>query len=142
MAAVPPRLERSFQAKMEWRLDDPLPALEGLEGLEPLPEPEPTMKRKQERSFQAKLEWRLDDPVEASLPDKSTLTEKLPSPEDKADADEYAGVLKARLDQHMKIGLLWEGRIKSLLFSLGSGVDLRKLDSPFRSLGLEVQFSS
>lgn len=142
VAAVPPRLERSFQAKMEWRLDDPLPALEGLEGLEPLPEPEPTMKRKQERSFQAKLEWRLDDPVEASLPDKSTLTEKLPSPEDKADADEYAGVLKARLDQHMKIGLLWEGRIKSLLFSLGSGVDLRKLDSPFRSLGLEVQFSS
>lgn len=140
VAAAPPRSERSFQAKMEWRLDDPLPALEGLE---PLPEPEPPMKRKKERSFQAKMEWRLDDPDEATLPDESPSTDTpLPSPEDRAETDEYAGVLKARLDQHMKIGLLWEGRIKSLLFSLGSGVDLRKLDSPFRSLGLEVQFSS
>lgn len=140
VAAAPPRFERSFQAKMEWRLDDPLPALEGFE---PLPEPESTAKRKKERSFQAKMEWRLDGPDEATLPDKSPLAVEPPSAaEDRAEADEYAGVLKARLDQHMKIGLLWEGRVKSLLFSLGSGVDLRKLDSPFRSLGLEVQFSS
>lgn len=69
-----------------------------------------------ERSWQAKLEWRLDD--------------------------EYAGVLKARLDQRLRIGVLWEGRIKSLLFSLGSGIDLRRLDKPFRTLGLEIQFSS
>lgn len=93
-----------------------------------------------QRSFQAKLEWRLDDPNE-----KKMVQPVQPPPQaTEADSDEpeYPGVLKVRLDQHMKIGLVWEGRVKSLLFSLGSGVDLRKLDSPFRSLGLEVQFTS
>lgn len=139
----PHKPERSFQAKMEWRLDDPTtvpldipdePALapagptvtpepvkeEGLESIEKEKD-EPT---KKERSFQAKMEWRPDEPEEVK------------------DVDQYSGVLKARLDQHMRLGLLWEGRAKSLLFSLGSGIDLRRLDSPFRTLGLEVQFSS
>jgi mitochondrial distribution and morphology protein 10 len=91
-----------------------------------------------ERSFQAKLEWRLDDD-ESSEQDiiASTPAETATSAE-----EVYAGVLKARLDQNLKIGMLWEGRVKSLLFSLGSGIDLRKLDQPFRTLGLEVQFSS
>ena len=51
-------------------------------------------------------------------------------------------MLKTSLDQNLKVGLLWEGRVKSLLFSLGSGIDLRKMDRPFRTLGLEIQFSS
>lgn len=138
---TPRKPERSFQAKMEWRLDDPITPLNSPD--EPLPAgptvtPEPVkeerlepMKKekaesttKKERSFQAKMEWRPDEPEEVK------------------DVDEYSGVLKARLDQHMRLGLLWEGRAKSLLFSLGSGIDLRRLDSPFRTLGLEVQFSS
>ncbi|OTA95739.1 hypothetical protein M434DRAFT_68876 [Hypoxylon sp. CO27-5] len=107
--------ERSFEAKMDWRLDDPLPT-------------------KKERSFQAQMEWRLDDPdVDTTVISSAN--------EDGVD-DEYSGVLKARLDQHLRVGLLWEGRVKSLLFSLGSSIDLRRLDSPFRTLGLEVQFSS
>lgn len=81
------------------------------------------------RSFQAKLEWRLDEP-------------EPPKAKTEGEQEEYAGVLKTRLDQNMRIGLLWEGRVKSLLFSLGSGIDLRKLDKPFRTLGLEIQFSS
>ena len=158
--AVPRKPERSFQAKMEWRLDDPAPpqatpdaesadrkapSAETLStdsptaqpttqpsgpltsppaSISPSPATSPVSQiTKKERSFQAKMEWRLDES------------------EDK-DADEYAGVLKARLDQHLRLGLLWEGRAKSLLFSLGSGIDLRQLDSPFRTLGLEVQFSS
>lgn len=84
------------------------------------------------RSFEAKLAWRLDEPRDA-LP-----TEESGS----GNEDEYAGVLKTRLDQNLRIGVLWEGRVKSLLFSLGSGIDLRKLDKPFRTLGLEIQFSS
>lgn len=83
------------------------------------------------RSFQAKMEWRLDEPE----PPK-------PKAKDGDEPEEYAGVLKTRLDQNMRIGVLWEGRVKSLLFSLGSGIDLRKLDKPFRTLGLEIQFSS
>ena len=167
---VPRKPERSFQAKLEWRLDDPVPSpvtpdIDGSEktpaipsesvSLSPpatqlatLPTTQPTTQPTtppanspaipranyppassepevitKERSFRAKMEWRLDES------------------EEKED-DEYAGVLKARLDQHLRLGLLWEGRAKSLLFSLGSGIDLRRLDSPFRTLGLEVQFSS
>ncbi|KAI2612490.1 uncharacterized protein GGS25DRAFT_121211 [Hypoxylon fragiforme] len=87
-----------------------------------------------ERSFQAKMEWRLDDPdVDTSITAGTN---------ENVGDDEYSGVLKARLDQHLRVGLLWEGRVKSLLFSLGSSIDLRRLDSPFRTLGLEVQFSS
>jgi distribution and morphology protein 10 len=93
--------------------------------------------RKGERSFQAKLEWRLDDPdqeverVTASSAGGHTSTK-----------DDYLGVLKTRLDQNLRIGLLWEGRAQALVFSLGVGIDLRKLGEPFRSLGIEVQYSS
>jgi distribution and morphology protein 10 len=94
-----------------------------------------------ERSLQAKLEWRLDEPVLVpALPPESDKI--LTVDKGKRGEEEYAGVLKARLDQNLRIGILWEGRVKSLLFSLGSGIDLRKLDKPFRTLGLEIQFSS
>ncbi|KAI1393384.1 uncharacterized protein F4822DRAFT_9841 [Hypoxylon trugodes] len=122
--------ERSFQAKMEWRLDEPLSTPDTAEILPP---PETVVQpKKKERSFQAKMEWRLDDP------EVEPKTEPNANQED----DEYSGVLKARLDQHLRVGLLWEGRVKSLLFSLGSSVDLRRPESPFRTLGMEVQFSS
>ncbi|KAI1378177.1 hypothetical protein F4677DRAFT_385320 [Hypoxylon crocopeplum] len=129
LATVSTVPERSFQAKMDWRLDDPLPILDTAE----LPPPKVVAQPKwRERSFQAKMEWRLDDPDVGP----TTL------PATNGGDDEYSGVLKARLDQHLRVGLLWEGRVKSLLFSLGSSIDLRRLDSPFRTLGLEVQFSS
>lgn len=89
-----------------------------------------------ERSFQAKLEWRLDDPVVAPSAAAPVALKEEPIEQ------RYQGVLKARLDQNLKVGLLWEGRIKSLLFSLGSNVDLHRLDQPFRTLGLQIQFSS
>ena len=82
------------------------------------------------------MEWRLDDPEPEPT---SQRTEASPATEKK---EEYLGVLKARLDQRLRIGLLWEGRAKSLIFSLGTGIDLHKLGEPFRSPGLEVQYSS
>lgn len=142
---IPSRTARSFQAKLEWRLDDPplsvdAPITPGaeivpapttvIEPLKPTGSTGPLVSERRERSFRSKLEWRLDGPEDELI--------AMAGNED----DEYSGVLKARLDQHLKIGLVWEGRVQSLLFSLGSGVDLRRLDSPFRSLGLEVQFSS
>jgi distribution and morphology protein 10 len=86
------------------------------------------------RSFQSKLAWKLDEPEPIKVPEKINNGGE--------EKEEYAGVLKTRLDQNLKVGILWEGRVKSLLFSLGSGIDLRKLDKPFRTLGLEIQFSS
>ncbi|KAL1880771.1 hypothetical protein VTK73DRAFT_5156 [Phialemonium thermophilum] len=86
------------------------------------------------RSFQAKLEWRLDDQLSSDT---------LPSTSERDSiGDEYLGVLKARCDQQLRIGLLWEGRVKSLIFSFGSGIDLRRLEQPFRTVGVDVQFSS
>jgi distribution and morphology protein 10 len=102
----------------------------------PPPEDEAIKSRKKERSFQAKMEWRLDEPE--PVPEVKPVVETT----DVNKPEEYAGVLKTRLDQNLRIGLLWEGRVKSLLFSLGTGIDLRKLDKPFRTLGLEIQFSS
>jgi distribution and morphology protein 10 len=80
--------------------------------------------KRRERSVAAKLEWRLDE------------EEAEPEPQ------EVAGVLKARIDSTYKIGMLWEGRIKDLLFSLGSSFDMKRRDQPFRTLGLELQYSS
>lgn len=105
----------------------------------PPPPPRPASPPPFERSFEAKLAWRLDDPApETASSTGPAASETTATTSD----DEYQGVLKARLDQNLKVGLLWEGRIQSLLFSLGSVVDLNKLDQPFRTLGLEIQFSS
>ncbi|KAG0125335.1 hypothetical protein HOY82DRAFT_493051 [Tuber indicum] len=56
--------------------------------------------------------------------------------------EDFAGVLKARVSQTSGIGLLWEGRLKHLLFSLGAGIDLRRKDQLVRAVGLELQYSS
>lgn len=85
-----------------------------------------TVPKKRERSMEAKLEWRLDPIIEPTVPEPK----------------EVAGVLKARIDQNWKIGLLWEGRIKELMFTLGSSIDMRRRDQPFRAIGLELQYSS
>ncbi|KAJ5050650.1 uncharacterized protein L3040_002525 [Drepanopeziza brunnea f. sp. 'multigermtubi'] len=86
----------------------------------------PEVPKEKVRSWEAKLEWRLD-PVEEN-----------PVPE----PDVVAGVLKARVDQNWKFGLLWEGRIKDLLFTLGTSIDMKRRDQPFRAIGLELQYSS
>ena len=106
------------------------------------PPPPPSASR--ERSFRAKMEWRLDEVTEVAVPDVITpAPPEIQTGEVRGEKEEgYTGVLKARLDQSLRIGLLWEGRAKSLLFSLGSAIDLRKPDQLFRSVGLEIQFSS
>nr|POF14137.1 mitochondrial distribution and morphology protein 10 [Quercus suber] len=52
------------------------------------------------------------------------------------------GVLKARVDNHGKVGVLWECRVKELLVSLGAGFDLKKRQDMLGKVGLEVSFSS
>ena len=56
--------------------------------------------------------------------------------------DEFDGVLKAKVDQNWKVGILWEGRIKELLVSIGAGLDLKRRDRVLGSVGLEVSYSS
>ena len=61
--------------------------------------------------------------------------------------DEYsdentAGVLKARMTHEGTIGLLWEGRVKELLYSCGVIVDFKRREQIFRGVGLEIMYSS
>lgn len=56
--------------------------------------------------------------------------------------DDVSGVLKARVNQEWCIGVLWEGRIKELLFTLGASLDLKKREQIFQSVGIELQYSS
>ncbi|KAF1971010.1 mitochondrial distribution and morphology protein 10 [Bimuria novae-zelandiae CBS 107.79] len=56
--------------------------------------------------------------------------------------NDVSGILKARVDQHWRIGVLWEGRIKELLFTLGASLDLKKREQIFRAVGIELQYSS
>lgn len=58
------------------------------------------------------------------------------------DRNDMAGCLKARLDQRGGLGLLWEGRVKELLYSCGTTIDLRGGENMFRGFGVEIQYSS
>ena len=58
------------------------------------------------------------------------------------DQNDMAGCLKARIDQRGGLGLLWEGRVKELLYSCGATVNLRGGENMFRGFGVEVQYSS
>ena len=58
------------------------------------------------------------------------------------DGNDMAGCLKARLDQRGGVGLLWEGRVKELLYSCGATIDFRGGENMFRGFGVEVQYSS
>lgn len=88
--------------------------------------------------MQAKLEWRADEEPAVA---KVVKTAKKAGDEEEEE-EEYGGVIKARLGQNSRIGILWEGRVKALLYSIGSGIDLQRPDQPFRTLGLEIQYSS
>ncbi len=56
--------------------------------------------------------------------------------------DDMAGCLKARLDQRGGLSLLWEGRVKELLYSCGATIDLRNGENMIRGFGVEMQYSS
>jgi distribution and morphology protein 10 len=54
---------------------------------------------------------------------------------------DFAGILKAKVDQNLKIGLMWEGRFKDLLYTVGTSLDLRRRERIFTGLGIELQYS-
>ncbi|KAK6430460.1 Mitochondrial distribution and morphology protein 10 [Oleoguttula sp. CCFEE 5521] len=52
------------------------------------------------------------------------------------------GVVKARMSAAGKASLLWEGRVKELLVSVGAGFDMKSATRALGSVGLEVSYSS
>ncbi|KAL9043383.1 MAG: hypothetical protein Q9214_003427 [Letrouitia sp. 1 TL-2023] len=57
-------------------------------------------------------------------------------------SDATSGCLKAKIDHRGAIGVLWQGRVKELVYSLGAGVDLRGGKDMITGVGVEVQYSS
>jgi distribution and morphology protein 10 len=56
--------------------------------------------------------------------------------------EDATGVLKARVGVDGKAAVLWEGRVKELLVSLGAGFELKRKDQMLGSIGLEISYSS
>jgi distribution and morphology protein 10 len=79
--------------------------------------------------------------IDTDSPDMFLLDEGMRKEENGIKQD-FAGVLKARMTPKMTFGLLWEGRIKQLLFTVGGSIDLKRRDQPFKAVGLELQYSS
>ncbi|KAL9101819.1 MAG: hypothetical protein Q9163_002966 [Psora crenata] len=65
-----------------------------------------------------------------------------PITDDAALGEGLSGCLKGRADQRGRLALLWEGRVKELLYSCGMIVDIRGGENMFRGIGVEVQYSS
>ena len=85
--------------------------------------------------------WKMrQPPPETEWARKLLRPEWGPPPTD-TDGD-VSGVLKARWDQDWRVGVLWEGRVKEMLFSLGVTLDMRNRDQIFHAVGAELQFSS
>ena len=76
------------------------------------------------------VEW-----AEKKIRDDWTSTSRLPD-------NDALGVLKARWDQDWKVGVLWEGRIKDFLFSMGVSFDLQRREQIFRAVGAELSYST
>lgn len=60
----------------------------------------------------------------------------------RAREDDITGVLKARMSDKGKVGLLWECRLKDLLVSLGASLDLKKRERMVGGVGLEISYST
>jgi distribution and morphology protein 10 len=99
--------------------------------------------------WRAKKGFSLEPPVQDSSKGPRVLTKIGEQPTDdypdpsvmRAKNESVAGVLRARMDQNLKAGLLWEGRIKDLLFSAGTNIDF-KSDNLFKGIGFEVAYAS
>lgn len=89
--------------------------------------------RRKEKPLMEDLNWARQKMGRKILDDRSNHFDE---------QDDMAGCLKARLDQRGGLGLLWEGRVKELLYSCGATIDLRGGENMFRGFGVEVQYSS
>lgn len=57
-------------------------------------------------------------------------------------ATDLRGVVKARVSTNNNVALLWEGRLKQMLVSLGVISDLSSRSKPIKAIGLELSYFS
>ncbi|EMD40661.1 hypothetical protein CERSUDRAFT_111241 [Gelatoporia subvermispora B] len=57
-------------------------------------------------------------------------------------SDEVSGVVKAKASTTMDVSLLWEGRLRNVLVSLGVVSNLSSRSKPIKAIGLELSYFS
>jgi len=62
--------------------------------------------------------------------------------DDSGKGDDVRGVVKARVSTNTNISLMWEGRLRSTLVSLGVVSDLASRAKPIKAIGLEISYFS
>ena len=89
--------------------------------------------------------WRKRARQEASNLDwaRKKLGKKImpPSPKELERDECLSGCLRARIDHRGSLALLWEGRMKALLYSCGVNIDLKAREYIFKGLGMELHYS-
>jgi len=73
----------------------------------------------------------------------ATSSERLPlQPVCHPEPQEIQGVIKAKISTNNDVSLLWEGRIRNMLVSLGLVSDLSSRAKPIKAIGLELSYFS
>ncbi|KAI9275563.1 hypothetical protein BDA99DRAFT_545299 [Phascolomyces articulosus] len=57
-----------------------------------------------------------------------------------SDTEKLQGLIKAKISFAEGLALMWEGRFKNTLFSIGLTADLFNRSSPIRTIGIEMQY--
>lgn len=82
---------------------------------------------------------------------RATKPEAIPQPSafltavelaDSNGEDPVTGVLKARMGSNFDMGIAWEGRFRSVAFSLGASLDLLRASGPVKNVGCEISFTA
>ncbi|PPQ79534.1 hypothetical protein CVT25_003416 [Psilocybe cyanescens] len=87
------------------------------------------------------VEWWLRRPPTSPSDQDGPDTSSYQEPPSIHSADVH-GVVKARASTNNDVSLMWEGRLRNMLVSLGVVSDLSSRSKPIKALGLEVAFFS
>jgi len=78
--------------------------------------------------------------VESEGPSFSVISIYQPAPSKQP--NEIIGVVKARASTTTDVSLMWEGRLRNMLVSLGVVSNLADISKPIKSIGLELSYFS
>ncbi|KAH7904141.1 hypothetical protein BJ138DRAFT_1073677 [Hygrophoropsis aurantiaca] len=81
-------------------------------------------------------------PEQIIKPEMPAQVEPTSQPDHLDSTADIRGVVKARISTNNNVSLMWEGRIKQMLVSLGVVSDLSSRSKPIKAIGLELSYFS
>lgn len=82
------------------------------------------------------------NPVKESSNIPKTSTPSTTSPSSLSILPQITGVVRARMNSLFDVSLLWEGKLRNCLVSVGVRADLSSRNMPLRGVGMEVMYFS